>query len=157
MTTGSRRRRDDVPEAVESETHQAVPDEPRRPCGAEAGASTDAAAENAGDADPADEAMAERRGGRDRRGGDDRRSGRDRRSGVDRRGQPTPAWRPEPDPNRPPTIRPYHFRSFVDRRESADRRQRDRRTLFDRRLGETSGPTLTAEELEALLGPDPER
>ena len=89
----------------------------------------------------------ERRSGSDRRLGHDRREGGDRRCGTDRRGSglktPQPAGA---------EARPYAFRSFEDRRKGEDRRSgTDRRGPFERRDTEPQ-ITLSAEELETLLG-----
>lgn len=89
----------------------------------------------------------ERRSGCDRRLGHDRREGGNRRSGTDRRGSGLKT--PQPPGAE---ARPYGFRSFEDRREGEDRRSgADRRGPFERRYTEPQ-VTLSAEELEALLG-----
>ncbi len=83
-------------------------------------------------------------------GPEDRRSGYDRREGKDRRGQFRPQWTLLPDPSRVVEARPYHFRSFINRREIADRRSVPERCEGNQRL-DPSRIELSAEEVAILL------
>ncbi len=95
----------------------------------------------------------DRRNGWDRRGLGERRRNSDRRCQPDRRGNPSAKSETSDEP------RPYAFRSFDERRGSADRRQcaanGDRRQNDERRDGIVwrgeADVELTPEEVLALL------